>query len=145
MHPAHGSIAIEHLRTASIIGGMNDETMRTGANPEESLPPTPLDLPAEVTHPNITEMLLNAQLSECVMLLRGVAYLYREELRSESARASLVAQITSLMKASTDVAAMLHRMKGGAEPCPTIHQKFTVERIVHGPGGEGEGQIPKND
>ncbi|HVZ70151.1 MAG TPA: hypothetical protein VG891_11865 [Rhizomicrobium sp.] len=119
--------------------------MRAGANPAELVPPMPTELPADVTNPNITEMLLNAQLVECLTILRGAAYLYREEPHQPYERGQFVNHATSLVKASVKIAAMVHRLKHGEEERPTIHQKFTVERIVRTAGGEGEVQIPKND
>jgi hypothetical protein len=124
---------------------MTEEDVRAGANPAEPLPPTPIVLPAEITNPNITEMLLNAQLAECLLILRDAAFLYRVEQREPIERHHFVDQATNLMKASAEVAAMVHRLKHGPEERPTIHQKFTVERIVRNAQGEGEVLIPKND
>jgi len=126
---------------------MTEEETRAGANPAQPIPPMPIELPADITNPNITEMLLNAQLAECLTILRGAAYLYREEPHQPSERGYFVTQATNLMKASAEVAAMVHRLKHGPEERPTIHQKFTVERIVTTAQGEGEGEarIPKND
>jgi len=124
---------------------MTEEATRTGADPAEPLPPTPIVLPAEITNPNITEMLLNAQLAECLLILRDAAFLYRVQPREPNERVHYVDQATSLMKASAEVAAMVHRLKHGPEERPTIHQKFTVERIVRAAEGEGEVRIPKND
>lgn len=125
---------------------MSEDQTRAGANPAEPSPPTPIELPAEISNPNITEMLLNAQLAESLSILRDAAYLYRTSLEVPVARSLFIDNATSVMKASAEIAAMIHKLRNGQEQPPAIHQKFTVERIVR-PKEEGEGEVPilKND
>ena len=119
--------------------------MRAGADPADPLPPTPIALPEEITHPNITEQLLNAQLAECLLILRDAAHLYRNSPFEPHERGHYVTQPVELMKASAEVAAMVSRLKNG-DARPEIRQRFTVERITRAAlPGEGEGQISEND
>jgi hypothetical protein len=140
------AIVIEHLQNGLKIAGMSEEETRAGADPADQTPPQPVLLPEEIHNPNITEQMLNAQLAECLAMLRDAVWLYRVERREPIERNHFVDQAVSLMKASSEMGAMIHRLRNGDPQPRELVQRFIVERVIRG-STEGEGglAIPKND
>jgi hypothetical protein len=126
---------------------MTEEETRTGANPAEQTPASQILLPDEVCDPNITEKLLNAQLGECLALMRDAIFLYRVGGHyAPIEREHFVDQTVNLMKASSEMGAMIHRLKNGDPKPHEKVQRHIVEHIARGPHeGEGVLAIPKND
>lgn len=125
---------------------MTEEETRAGANPASQTPPLPVLLPEEIHNPNITEHMLNAQLAECLAMMRDAVWLYRVEPRHPIERQHFVDQAVSLMKASSDMGAMIHRLRNGDPKPPETVQRYVVERITRGSTeGEGVPAISKND
>jgi hypothetical protein len=140
------AFVIEHLQNARKIPPMSEEETRAGANPASQTPPLPVLLPEEIHNPNITEHMLNAQLAECLAMMRDAVWLYRVEPREPHERARFVDQAVSLMKASSDMGAMIHRLKSGDPKPHEKVQRHIVEHVVRPPReGEGVPAISKND
>lgn len=125
---------------------MTEEETRAGADPANQTPPLPVLLPEEIHNPNITEHMLNAQLAECLAMMRDAVWLYRVEPRQPIERQHFVDQAVSLMKASSEMSAMIHRLKNGDPKPQEKVQRHIVEHIARAPyEGEGVLAIPKND
>jgi hypothetical protein len=126
---------------------MSEEETRAGANPAEQMPPLPVLLPEEIHNPNITEHMLNAQIAECLTMMRDAIFLYRVGGQyAPIEREHFVDQTVKLMKASSEMGAMIHRLRNGDPKPPELVQRYVVERVVRG-ANEGEGvlAISKND
>jgi hypothetical protein len=79
-------------------------------------------------------------------MIRDAVWLYRVEPRLPIERSHFVDHAVSLMKASSEMGAMIHRLRNGDPKPRELTQRFIVERHFRG-ATEGEGglQIPKND
>jgi hypothetical protein len=106
-----------------------------GVRPDEALtPPSAIALQPEVFQPDSTKALLNAQLLECVGLMREAGWLYRNSRLEPHDRGCFVSQTVNLMEASTKMGDAIRRLAGGEEPVPTTRHVMVVERVEGGGG-----------
>jgi len=85
-------------------------------------------LPPEVFEADSTKAMLNAQLLECVGLMREAAWLYRNSPVMPQERSTFIHQTVSLMEASTKMGDTIRRLGGGEDPVPTTRHVMVVER-----------------
>jgi len=110
----------------------------TKAQSKEAPMPAPeIGLDEAVFRPGCTEAFVNAQLLECVAIVRDAGWLYRNCILEPSDRGRFVAQTVDMMKASAEIAAAVARLKGIEEPVPTTRQIFEVKHVdaLRGEGG----------
>jgi hypothetical protein len=107
-----------------------------GLAPDEApAPPRVITLPPEVYRPESTRALLNAQLLECVALMRDAGWLYRNTALEGHERGYFINQTVNLMEASTKMGDAIRRLAGGEDPVSTTRHVMVVER---GEGGGGK-------
>jgi hypothetical protein len=117
----------------------------------EPIPAPEIGLDEVVYRPGCTEAFLNAQLLECVAIVRDAGWLYRNTVLHPEERGSFVNQAINLMEASAKVGEAIARLRGFEEPVPTTRQIFEV-RYPDAPKpalpsrGEGGGRaFPENE
>ncbi|HEY1630200.1 MAG TPA: hypothetical protein VGF56_02745 [Rhizomicrobium sp.] len=104
-----------------------------GFAPDETpAAPQPIVLPREVFEADSTKAMLNAQLLECVGLIRQAAWLYRNSPIQPHDRGTFINQTVNIMEASTKMGDAIRRLGGGEDPIPTTRHVMVLER---GEGG----------
>jgi hypothetical protein len=93
---------------------------------EAPLPAPEIGLDEQVYRPGCTEAFLNAQLLECVAIVRDAGWLYRNSILEPNDRGYFINQTVATMKASAEIAAAIARLKGIEEPVPTTRQVFEM-------------------
>jgi hypothetical protein len=99
---------------------------------DQPLPAAPIALDAQVQGDDITQSLLNAQLLECVAILRDAGHLYRNTAVEPYQRGHFVDQTAKLMETSVQLADAINRLKGAPEPIKTTRHIVAVERVEGG-------------
>ena len=97
---------------------MNDKQKPPAAEPEKPLPAYPLDLAAELSQPDTTEKLLNAQLAEALFMIRDVGYVYRNTPDVSTYGGHIIQPGESLMQASAKIAGCIAQLKGAGKGRP---------------------------
>jgi len=132
------------------------ETIRRARSPTKEhsnvapMPAQDIGLAEAVFQPGSTEAFLNAQLLECVAIVRDAGWLYRNSIIQPDERGHFVSQMTAMMEASAKIAAAIGRLKGLEDPVPTTRQVFEV-RYPDAPKpalptrGEGGGVVLENE
>ena len=111
---------------------------------EAPLPAPEIGLDEQVYRPGCTEAFLNAQLLECVAIVRDAGWLYRNSILPPDERGTFVAQTVRMMEASAEISSAIARLRGIEEPVPTTRQVFEV-RYPDAPRGEGGRAILENE
>jgi hypothetical protein len=111
---------------------------------ERPMPAPQIGLDDAVFQPGCTEAFLNAQLLECVAIVRDAGWLYRNTMMMPADRGAFVNQTVDMMKASAEIAAAIARLKGIEEPVPTTRQIFEVKHVDASPG-EGGRAVLENE
>jgi hypothetical protein len=104
------------------------------------LPAEPIALDAQVLLPGATEALLNAQLLECVGILRDAGHLYRNTVIEPNERGFFINHASRLMEISATLAGAVARLRSGQEPVKTTRHITVVEHV----GGRGKPD-PENE
>jgi hypothetical protein len=111
---------------------------------ERPMPAPEIGLDEAVFQPGCTEAFLNAQLLECVAIVRDAGWLYRNTMMMPADRGAFVNQTVDMMKASAEIAAAIARLKGIEEPVPTTRQIFEMKHTLPAQG-EGGSAILENE
>jgi hypothetical protein len=123
-----------------IIRDELDSRMGPKGVAEKPLPAEPIALDEQVHAPAATEALLNAQLLECVAMVRDAGYLYRNTLAPPDDRGAFILQTGKLMEMSARLADAINRLRGAPEPVKTTRHVVAVEHV----GGGGTAK-PENE
>ena len=107
---------------------------------EKPLPAEPIVLDAQVHAPGATEALLNAQLLECVGMVRDVGFLYRNTPAQPDDRGYFINHASKLMEMSAQLAGAINRLRGAPEPVKTTRHVVAIEHV----GGGGPAK-PQNE
>ncbi len=107
---------------------------------EKPLPAEPIALDEQVHSPGVTEAILNAQLLECVGMVRDAGYLYRNSIAEPREREHFIDQAGKLMDISAKLAEAINRLRGAPEPVKTTRHVVAIEHV----GGGGPAK-PENE
>lgn len=107
---------------------------------EKPLPAEPIALDEQVHSLGAAEAILNAQLLECVGMVRDAGYLYRNSIAEPMERGQFIHQATQLMEISARLADSINRLRGAPEPVKTTRHVVAVEHV----GGGGPAK-PENE
>jgi hypothetical protein len=107
---------------------------------EKPLPAEPIALDEQVYSPGATEAILNAQLLECVGIVRDAGYLYRNTPLTPDDRGYFINHASRLMEISAKLAESISRLKGAPEPVKTTRHIVAIENV----GGGGPAK-PENE
>ncbi|HEY1837863.1 MAG: hypothetical protein WBQ17_12985 [Rhizomicrobium sp.] len=107
---------------------------------EKPLPAEPIALDDQVNAPGATEALLNAQLLECVGMVRDAGSLYRNSPIEPNDRGYFINHASKLMEMSAQLAGAINRLRGAPEPVKTTRHVVAIERV----GGRGPAK-PENE
>jgi hypothetical protein len=107
---------------------------------EKPLPAEPIALDEQVHAPAATEALLNAQLLECVGMVRDVGHLYRNSAMQPDDRGHFINHANTLMETSARLAEAVNRLRGAPEPVKTTRHVVAIEHV-----GGGGPRIPENE
>jgi hypothetical protein len=101
---------------------------------EKPLPAEPIALDEQVHGAGATEAILNAQLLECVGMVRDAGFLYRNSKIPPDDRGYFINHTGRLMEISAKLAEAINRLRGAPEPVKTTRHVTVVEHVVGGGG-----------
>ncbi len=132
---AKDPVKYEMLKTV-IADRMREISPRTsGPTALKPLPAAKIELPAEAMSPEATESILNAQLLECVALMRDAGWFYRNAALEPAERGHFSDQTVRLMTASGEIAKVVALLRGRDEPASRQH--YLVEHVNRAAGVGG--------
>lgn len=109
-----------------------EERMGPPGQIEKPLPAEPIALDEQVHTAGATEAMLNAQLLECVGMVRDVGYLYRNSPVQPDERGHFINHASTLMGMSAKLAEAINRLRGAAEPVKTTRHVVAIEHVEGG-------------
>lgn len=99
---------------------------------EKPLPAELIALDDQVHASGATEAMLNAQLLECVGMVRDVGYLYRNSPVQPDERGHFINHASRLMETSAKLAEAINRLRGAPEPVKTTRHVVAIEHVGGG-------------
>jgi hypothetical protein len=123
-----------------MLKGALEERLGPPHTVHQPLPAEPIALDELVHAPAATEAMLNAQLLECVGMVRDVGYLYRNSPMQPDDRSHFINHASRLMETSAKLAEAITRLRGAPEPVKTTRHVVAIEHV-----GGGGTPIPENE
>lgn len=131
--------ALKHILLKDLVANIVRELPQPQKLNEQPLPAAKIELPGEALAPQATEAILNAQLLECVALVRDAGWLYRNSPLHPDDRGSFTHQAINLMRASGDLAKAIALLRGEKD-VPTTRQHYVVQHV----NDPGVGGLPES-